>query len=111
MPSAPPISRRRPVRPPHRATSGGVHVYNVPLYAHRFRLDAFLTRFVGQHSRSEWQRMLDLGLVLHRGQPAKPSLRVESGDEVTVLPLPEHVEPRPRADIPLKVLFEDAAMV
>jgi 23S rRNA pseudouridine1911/1915/1917 synthase len=55
--------------------------------------------------------MLELGLVLHQGRRAKPSLRVVSGDQVTVMPLPDHIELRPQADIPLEVLYEDAAMV
>jgi len=86
-------------------------VYYVPLYANHFRLDAFLTRVVGLRSRSEWERMIKLGLVLHKGRRAKPSQRVDSGDEVTVLPVPDHVELLPRADIPLDVVYEDAAMV
>jgi len=103
--------KRRPLRPTRRAKAGGVDVYLVPPYAQRFRLDAFLTRVVGGHSRSEWQRMLDLGLVLHDGRRAKPSLRVDAGDRVSVLPVPDHVELQPQSDIPLNVLYEDAAMV
>src|SRR5947208_17176042 len=91
---------RRPVRPEHRSKAGGIDVYRVPPYAHRFRLDAFLTRVVGRHSRSAWERLINLGLVLHKGRRAKPSQRVDSADEVTLLPLPDHVELRPHADIP-----------
>jgi 23S rRNA pseudouridine1911/1915/1917 synthase len=111
MRSGLPTLKRTPLRPTRRAKAGGVDVYLVPPYAHRFRLDAFLTKVVGGRSRSEWQRMLDLGVVLHAGRRAKPSLRVEAGDQVTVLPLPEHVELRPQADIPLDVIYEDSAMV
>ena len=89
----------------------GSDVYYVPAYAHHFRLDAFLTRVVGGRSRSEWQRLVELGSVLHKGRPAKPSLRVETGDPVIVLPPPEHVEPKPKSDLPLDVLYEDDAML
>jgi 23S rRNA pseudouridine1911/1915/1917 synthase len=110
MPSRQP-GLRRPVRPVHRAKAGGIDVYFVPLYANRFRLDAFLTRVIGLRSRSEWERMIKLGLVRHKGRRAKPSQRVDSGDEVTVLPVPDHVELLPQANIPLDVVYEDAAMV
>jgi 23S rRNA pseudouridine1911/1915/1917 synthase len=109
MPSNRPAPRR-PLRPIHRVRSAA-DVYFVPVYADRYRLDAFLTRVVGGRSRSEWQRLVELGSVLHRGKPAKASLRVEAGDEVRVMAPPEHVEPRPRADIPLEVLYEDGAML
>jgi 23S rRNA pseudouridine1911/1915/1917 synthase len=89
----------------------GGELYEVPPWGHHLRLDAFLTRVVGQRSRSEWQRLIELGLVLHAGRRAKASLRVDSGDQVSVLPVTDHVELKPEADIPLDVLYEDAAMV
>src|SRR5688500_16784725 len=55
--------------------------------------------------------MLDLGLVLHEGRRAKASVRVLSGDEVTVQPVPEHIELRPQDDIPLTILCEDPTML
>jgi 23S rRNA pseudouridine1911/1915/1917 synthase len=55
--------------------------------------------------------MLDLGLVLHEGRRAKASVRVLSGDEVTVQPVPEHIELRPQDDIPLTILYEDPTML
>jgi 23S rRNA pseudouridine1911/1915/1917 synthase len=55
--------------------------------------------------------MMDLGLIRINGIPAKPSLRVRSGDEVSVQPVPEHVELRPAEDIELTILYEDDAMV
>ena len=86
-------------------------IFTVPPYANRYRLDAFLTRVVGQHSRAEWQRLIDLNLVLLRGQPAKPSLRVIANDVVKVLPTPEHVAVKPAADLPVAVVYEDPAMI
>jgi 23S rRNA pseudouridine1911/1915/1917 synthase len=88
-----------------------VDVYTVPPYADRSRTDAFLTRFVGGRSRSEWQRMMELGLIRINGTPAKPSLRVRDGDQVSVRPVPDHVELRPAEDIALTILYEDDAMV
>ena len=90
---------------------GGIQEFLVPPWAHRYRLDAFLTRVVGQHSRSEWQRMLDLGLIQLRGRVEKASARVETDDRVTVKPVPEHVELRSQADIPLEVVYQDKAMI
>jgi 23S rRNA pseudouridine1911/1915/1917 synthase len=101
---------RRPLRPIHRVRAAA-DVYYVPVYANHFRLDAFLTRVVGGRSRSEWQRLVELGSVLLRGRPARASARVEAGDEVRVLAPPEHVRPKPSADIPLEILYEDEAML
>lgn len=102
---------RRPVRPERRVRRDGVEVFTVPPWAHRYRLDAFLTRVVGRHSRSEWQRMIELERVLLKGRPVKASERVMADEPVTVLPVPEHVELRAQADIPLSVLYEDRAMI
>jgi len=99
------------VRPERRTKAGGIEIFTVPPYAHRSRLDAFLTRVIGRHSRSEWQRLIELKRVTLSGQPLKASERVMTGDEITLLPVPEHVELRSQADIPLDVLYEDRAMI
>jgi 23S rRNA pseudouridine1911/1915/1917 synthase len=75
------------------------------------RLDAFLARVVGQRSRSEWARLVDLGVVLQRGRPSKAGARVATGDVVTVLEVPSHREPLPEADITLDVVYEDRVMI
>jgi 23S rRNA pseudouridine1911/1915/1917 synthase len=111
MPTDRPRLKRQPLRVPRWGRDDGVTIYTVPPYAHRFRLDAFLTRVVGQRSRAEWQRLIELGAVLLRGQPAKASLRVADNDVVKVLPTPAHVELRSAADLPLNILYEDRAMV
>ena len=91
--------------------SGGSSDFIVPACEERSRLDSFLARVVGQRSRSEWTRLIELGVVHHQNRPAKPSVRVHAGDRISVRPIPVHVTLRPEADIPLDVLYEDQAMI
>jgi len=83
----------------------------VPPYANHQRLDAFLTRTVGGRSRSEWQRLIGLGAVTVEGRRRRAGDRVESGQRVEVGAVPPHVTPRPAAEIPLTVLYEDPSMI
>ena len=105
------MPERQPVRPSQFVRPGGVQQYVVPPYANRERLDAFLTRHVGERSRSDWQRLIGLGAVTVDGQRVRPSDRVAGGQRVAVHPVPSHVELRPAEDIPLVVLYEDPAMI
>lgn len=91
--------------------AGNVQQVDVPPYAARQRFDAFLARYVGDRSRSDWQRLIGLGAVTLDGRPAKPSDRVAPGQRVIVRPIPAHVELRPAENIPLTVVHEDPAMI
>ena len=102
---------RRPLRPWRAVREGGLELIEVPPYVHHQRLDAFLTRDVGGRSRSEWQRLIGLGVVTVNGRRLKPSDRVAPGQRVAIAPMPSHVALRPTADIPLTVVFEDPAMI
>jgi 23S rRNA pseudouridine1911/1915/1917 synthase len=71
------------------------------------RLDAYLTSFYGEYSRSALKRVFDSGGVFVNGKLAKASQKVRHGDFIQVRPPePEHDGPAPE-DIPLQVLFED----
>jgi 23S rRNA pseudouridine1911/1915/1917 synthase len=83
----------------------------VSAFDHGLRLDAYLSKRKRERSRSEWQRLIDLGAVLVNRHPAKPALRLTEGDRVDVLATPEHVAPRPEADIPLDVVYQDRAVI
>ena len=83
----------------------------MPPFANRQRLDAFLTRTVGERSRSEWQRLIGLGAVTVEGRPRRAGDRVESGQRVEIGSVPAHVRLRPAAEIPLTVLYEDPSMI
>ncbi len=83
----------------------------VPQYAARQRLDAFLTRFVGGRSRADWQRLISLGAITLNGRRVRPSDRILPGARVLVDPVPAWVELKPAEQIPLTVVYEDPAMI
>jgi 23S rRNA pseudouridine1911/1915/1917 synthase len=83
----------------------------VPPYGAGLRLDSYLSRLVGERSRAEWQRLLEAGLVLRNGRPAKAADRVEADDRVAVLPLAQDVLIEADPSIPLDVLYEDEALI
>jgi 23S rRNA pseudouridine1911/1915/1917 synthase len=73
------------------------------------RIDAYLAARYPDYSRSVIQKVIDAGAVLINGQPTKASYKVREGDQIRVW-LPDlgdgsHVP----EDIPLEIVFEDAA--
>jgi len=71
------------------------------------RLDLFLAREVRELTRSQLKRLIDEGLALLNGRPAKPGQRVRTDDRVSLTippPRPPTVEAEP---IPLHVVYED----
>jgi 23S rRNA pseudouridine1911/1915/1917 synthase len=75
------------------------------------RLDSYLSRFVGEHSRSEWQRLVEAGSVTVNGDLVKPAVRLARGDRIQVHPVASFALLEPDTSIKLDVLYEDAAMV
>lgn len=75
------------------------------------RLDRALAQAWPELSRSQWQRLIREGLVMVAGGPARASLRLEGGEQVTAS-LPEVAETELVAeDIPLDILYEDADLL
>jgi len=77
------------------------------------RLDQFLARRRPEVSRERWRRWIESGRVRVASVPAKPALRLKSGQRIELDP-----EPRPpelaRAfpeDLPLEILYEDDDLV
>ncbi|MBX5490333.1 MAG: RluA family pseudouridine synthase [Chloroflexi bacterium] len=103
-------SGRRPLIQ-HQPHGRGDTVYRVPPYGHGMRLDAYLAKLVGEHSRAEWQRLIQAGAVLLRGRPAQPAMRVAAGDAVIVRQTAQHVLLTPDPSIPLDVVYADAALI
>ena len=71
------------------------------------RLDRFVAAHCEELSRSRVQELIDGGLVLVNGKPAKSSLKLRGGELVTVRARPR---PAPRAEpeaISLDILYED----
>lgn len=75
------------------------------------RIDSYLASRYPDYSRSVIQKVIEAGAVLINGQPAKASARVRLDDVITVW-LPELADDAPVAeDVPLPVVYEDAAFV
>src|SRR5258708_7009927 len=71
------------------------------------RLDRFVAAHCPELSRSRVQELIDGGLLLVNGKPAKSSQRLRGGELIIVQ---AHPRPAPRAEaqsIPLDVLYED----
>ena len=83
--------------------------HTVPADAAGLRLDSWLTAQLDGVSRSRVQLLLEQGSVLVDGAGAKPSLRLEGGEQVEVLrePVLPPLKATPEA-IPLDIIYEDA---
>jgi 23S rRNA pseudouridine1911/1915/1917 synthase len=71
------------------------------------RLDVFVSRAMGELTRSAVRRLIDTGFVTVNGKPGKPSLKLKGGERISVR-IPPPVPAVPVAEqIPLEILFED----
>ncbi len=74
------------------------------------RIDAYLASRFTDYSRRVIQKVIDAEAVLVNGRPVKASYRVRAGDRVSVrLPELPDMTPEPE-DIPIEVVYEDAAL-
>jgi len=104
---------RRPLHPTHIVRPNGSEHIEVPPYAAQLRLDAFLARYGGERSRSEWQRLIHSGAVTLDGRLVRPSDRVAAGQRIRIQPSAASV-PRdivPASEIPVTIVYEDPAMI
>ena len=81
------------------------------LYGAGMRLDAYLTQYVGERSRSEWQRLVEGGAVTINGAMVRAATRLAAGDRLEVRAVLTHAFLEPDPSISLDVLYEDAAIV
>ncbi len=77
----------------------------------QMRLDRFLQEELPQYSRSRLQGWIKEGRVLVDGQPAKSSLRLSGGESISVEPGELPALKAEAEDIPLKILYEDEAVL
>ncbi len=75
------------------------------------RLDAALARLFPEHSRSRLQGWIKQGLVLVEGTPADAKRKVWGGEHVTLAVPPAPGDEEVAEDIPLPIVFEDAALI
>lgn len=88
---------------PKRLQVGADHV--------AMRLDRFLDENLTEITRSQIKRLIDEGAVTLDGIKSKAAFRLKGGEEVCVV-LPEPVAASAQAEaIPLRVLYEDAALI
>lgn len=75
------------------------------------RLDAFLAAALPDLTRAAVQRLIEAGLVLLEGSVPKASVKLRSGDRLSVeIPLPEPTTALAE-EIPLDILYEDTDLV
>jgi 23S rRNA pseudouridine1911/1915/1917 synthase len=75
------------------------------------RLDHFVSSTVSDLSRAAAHRLIESGNITVNGGPAKQSLKLKSGDLISIiLPPPEPAEAEAE-EIPLEILFEDRDII
>lgn len=71
------------------------------------RIDKHISAVCGELTRSYVQRLIEEGRVLCNGKKVRTCIKVEEGDEITVvIPPPQTLEVQPE-NIPLDIVFED----
>jgi 23S rRNA pseudouridine1911/1915/1917 synthase len=72
------------------------------------RIDVFLSRQLGDCSRSQIKTLIKEGRILNNSQPVKPSYEIRSGDCISVrFPRPQDQDRLTPQAMPLEILFED----
>lgn len=102
---------RRPGERRPLAAPGAAAAHQVAPYGAGMRLDAYLSQYLPEHSRSEWRRLIDAGGVVVNGAVAKPATRLGEGDRLGIEPIAPHALLEPDPTIDLDVLYEDAAII
>ncbi len=111
VPSRQASSRGLQASHPPAPQVGPTAVHAVAPYGAGMRLDAYLSRYLGEHSRSEWQRLVETGSVTLNGVLTKPAMRLAAGDRLEIRPVASHALLEPDPTIELRILYEDAAIV
>ena len=75
------------------------------------RLDAFLAGAIPGLTRSAVQRLIDEGMVHLDGAVPKPSVKLRTGDRLTVTIPPPEPAAAQAEDIALEILYEDSHLV
>jgi 23S rRNA pseudouridine1911/1915/1917 synthase len=75
------------------------------------RLDAALARLLPEHSRSRLQSWLKEELILLDGQPADAKRKVWGGEQLSIAVPPTPTFDNAAEDIPLRIAYEDEALI
>ena len=76
-----------------------------------FRLDRFVSSHSPELSRTRVQELIEAGLVLLNGKPAKDSHKVRADDVIEVTPTPRPAMKAEPEQIPLDILYEDDDLI
>src|SRR6202795_2621426 len=75
------------------------------------RLDRFVSSHSAELSRTRVQELIEAGLVVLNGKPAKDSHKVRADDVVEVTPTPRPAMKAEAEQIPLDILYEDDDLI
>jgi 23S rRNA pseudouridine1911/1915/1917 synthase len=75
------------------------------------RLDRFVSAHSTELSRTRVQELIEAGLVVLNGKPAKDSQKVRTNDVVEVTPTPRPAMHAEAEQIPLNILYEDDDLI
>jgi 23S rRNA pseudouridine1911/1915/1917 synthase len=75
------------------------------------RLDRFVSAHSAELSRTRVQELIEAGLVVLNGKPAKDSHKVRADDVVEVTPTPRPAMKAEAEQIPLDILYEDDDLI
>ena len=75
------------------------------------RLDRFVSAHCPEMSRTRVQELIEAGLVILNGKPAKDSQKVRAADVVEVTPTPRPAMKTEAEQIPLDILYEDDDLI
>lgn len=75
------------------------------------RLDKLLARSCPGVSRSQIQKLIGAGNVTVNGKPARPSLKLKSGNRVKIVIPPPELSTLIPQDIPFETIYEDADVI
>ena len=87
------------------------HLFTVPVDGDGLRLDRFLVSVLGEHSRSQLQRLIKSGNVIVAGHAGKANQPVKAG-QVVAVEVPAATETSIKAEaLPLPILYQDADII
>lgn len=104
-------ARPRPVKAAEKLVAGRPDIHRVAPWGEGQRLDAYLSRFLSERSRAQWQRLIETGVVTLNGLATRPSIRLSPHDRVEIRPVAPAALLKPDPTIPLDIVYEDAALV
>ncbi|HEY3115494.1 MAG TPA: RluA family pseudouridine synthase [Chloroflexota bacterium] len=90
---------------------GRPDIHRVAPWGEGQRLDAYLSRFLSERSRAQWQRLIETGIVTLNGLATRPSARLSPHDRLEIRPVAPAALLEPDPSILLDIVYEDPALV